>query len=818
MRTNKRFRFFLPLLTAMVLLSSVLRAQDYEALIKDARKVPGFFTFYWNENKGKIYMEVEKTGEEFLYYNTLAEGIGSNDIGLDRGRLGGGHVVRFDRLGNKLVLIEPNYRYRAISNDPLEKKAVEASFARSVHFGFEIAGQANGKFLIDLTPFLLRDAVGAAEAIAGARQGTYSYDASRSGIFAEMCKSFPENTEFETVITLSGSKPGAYLRSVVPSPEHVTMHQHHSFVKLPEPGFKPREFDPRMGYGGIEFFDYSTPIDKPIVKKFAARHRLAKKDPNSMVSEPVKPIVYYLDSGVPEPIRSALFEGATWWNQAFEAAGYKNAFQVKMLPPDADPMDIRYNLVQWVHRSTRGWSYGASITDPRTGEILKGKVTLGSLRVRQDYLIAQGLTGDFSAGGEQPELVRMSLDRLKQLSAHEIGHTLGLPHNYVASVQGRASVMDYPHPLVSLKDGKIDLSDAYSMGIGEYDKSSIQWGYQDFPAGTHEKEELEKIIQNMYRKGLLFLTDQDARPDGSVHPQTHLWDNGADATSELNRVIEVRKVALNNFSEAKVPDGTPMANLEEVFVPMYMFHRYQTQAAAKVLGGAYYTFAVKGDNKVIYQPVGTEEQLKAFDALMRTLRPEFLAVPQKVLNLIPPRAFRYGANAREVFKRHTGLSFDPVGPAEASAQLTLSLMLNAERASRLASQQVYSTSLVSFSEILSKMTTVLWKDRQLQANSYYGQIKRVVAFMYLTELMKLNQNAGASLEARSNALQAVQDIRASLNPGLPIKGFTAQVLGLIRKFEERPESFTPESFSVAPDGQPIDQDYDWLGLDCEDDH
>jgi len=790
-------------------------AQDYDAIIKDAKKVPGYFTFYWNENKGKVYLEVEKTGEEFLYFTSLAQGIGSNDIGLDRGRLGNEHVVKFERLGNKLMLLEPNYYYRAISNDPLEKKAVEESFAKSIHFGFEILAQSNGKFLVDLTPFLLRDAVGAIDDIAGAKQGTYNFDAGKSGIYAEMCKSFPKNTEFQAVITLTGTKPGPYLRSVVPTPEHVTMHQHHSFVKLPDAGFKPRVFDPRIGYGGIEFYDYSSSIDQPIVKKFVSRHRLSKKDPNSMVSEPVEPIVYYLDSGVPEPIRSALFEGATWWNQAFEAAGYKNAFQVKMLPPDADPMDVRYNLVQWVHRSTRGWSYGASIIDPRTGEILKGKVTLGSLRVRQDYLIAQGLTGDFSTGKDQPELTQMSLDRLKQLSAHEIGHTLGLPHNYIASIHGRASVMDYPHPLVALKDGKIDLSNAYSMGIGEYDKTSIQWGYQDFPASANEKEELEKIVQNMHKKGLVFLTDQDARPDGSVHPQTHLWDNGSDPVGELSRVMEIRKVALANFNESKIPAGTPMANLEEVLVPMYMFHRFQTQAAAKVLGGAYYTFAVKGDPQVIYQPANADEQIKSLDVLMKTLRPEFLAVPPKVLTLIPPRAFRYGANAREVFKRHTGLSFDPLGPVEASAQLTLSLILNPERASRLSGQQVYNTALISFSEVLDRLTSALWKDKAVYSNSYHGQIRRVVAMMYLSELIKLNQTPNASVEVKANTMYAIEEIKRLSTLNLfASKGFGSQTLLLIKRFEENPGTFAPDNFFIAPDGQPIDQDYDWLGLDC----
>ena len=462
----------------IVLFLSFLNAngQEIDLLLKDFKKSEGYFTFYWNDSKGKIYLEVKDLGQEFLYYPSLAQGIGSNDIGLDRGKLSREHVLKFERFGNKIMMVEPNYSFRAITNDALEKKAVEESFAKSILFGFEILKNSDGKFIIDFTPFLLRDAVHASDDIALAKQGTYSFDASRSGIYASMCKTFPNNTEFEAIVTLSGSKPGYYLSSVVPNADHVTMHQHHSFVKLPDLNFKPRVFDPRIGYNGIEFYDYSSPINQPIIKKYISRHRLEKKDPNAVLSEPIKPIIYYLDSGVPEPIRSALFEGATWWNQAFEAAGYKDAFQVKMLPADADPMDIRYNLVQWVHRSTRGWSYGSSVIDPRTGEILKGKVTLGSLRVRQDYMLAQGLAGDFSQL-DDTKLNKLSLDRLKQLAAHEIGHTLGLPHNYISSIQGRASVMDYPHPLVFLKDGKVDFSEAYTMGIGEYDKSSIIWGY-----------------------------------------------------------------------------------------------------------------------------------------------------------------------------------------------------------------------------------------------------------------------------------------------------------------------------------------------------
>ena len=801
--------------------TGILPVFSQEDILKDTQKNEGYFTFYWNEAKGKVFLEVKNIGEEFLYYPSLAEGLGSNDIGLDRGLLGQEHILKFEKTGNKLLLIEPNYQYRANSNDILEKNAVKESFAKSVWFGFEILKNINGNYIIDLTPFLLRDAIEAGKTLSSTKQGNFSFDALRSGIYSPMCKSFPQNTEFQVIITLmanASSNPGQYINSVVPTSDYLSMHQHHSFVKLPEPGFKTREFDPRIGYIGIDYFDYSSPINAPIQKKLISRHRLEKKDPNAVLSEPVKPIVYYLDSGVPEPIRSALFEGATWWNQAFEAAGYKDAFQVKMLPADADPMDIRYNLVQWVHRSTRGWSYGTSIIDPRTGEILKGKVSLGSLRVRQDYLLAQGLAGDFSPGKSDTLLTKMALDRLKQLSAHEIGHTLGLPHNYISSINGRASVMDYPHPLVYLKDGKVKLDEAYSMGIGEYDKSSIIWGYQDFPKGVNEKMELERIVKNLFEKRLQFLTDQDARPDGSVHPQTHLWDNGSNATEELTRVIEMRKVVLSEFDDKKIPDGTPLAQIEEVFVPMYMLHRYQVQAASKSLAGAYYSNALKGDNQLIFKPVSADDQRKSLKALVQTLEPDFLAMPKQLLGLIPPRPFRYPANNREVFKRRTGMTFDVLAPAESSAQLTLSLILEPKRISRLATQQIYDKNLPSLAEVLNLLTQRLFNESDIYKNNYFGQIKRVVAEQYVYSLKMVLVDNQCNVEAKANIAAELKSIENRIvNKQSQAGGFGMLILDIIRKPESDFEK-TKTNYLIAPDGQPIDEEQDWLGCGNLDQH
>jgi hypothetical protein len=429
-------------------------------------KKEGFITFYTDEDKGKIYLEIDKLDHEFLYVNSMPAGIGSNDIGLDRGQLGRTRIVEFRKAGNKLLLVHKNYDFRAYSDNPAEVKSVRDAFAESVLWGFDISQTEENKYLVDATTFYLQDSHNVAEKLARAKQGTYKPEASRSAIYPPMTKNFPENTEVEAVITVVGTPSGNYIRSVTPTPEAVTVRQRHSFIKLPEEGYEPREFDPRSGYFHIAYMDFTTPIGDLMEKKFISRHRLEKKDPTAAVSEPVKPIVYYLDRGTPEPVRSALLEGGNWWAQAFEAAGYKNAYRVELAPEDMDPMDVRYNVIQWVHRSTRGWSYGSSVRDPRTGEIIKGHVTLGSLRVRQDYLIAQGLLQPFEDGKpKNPEMLEMALARLRQLSAHEIGHTIGLAHAYASSPTNRASVMDYPYPLITMDARKARLTCRMPMMI-----------------------------------------------------------------------------------------------------------------------------------------------------------------------------------------------------------------------------------------------------------------------------------------------------------------------------------------------------------------
>lgn len=694
--------------SAFLLSNAAFAADSIKSFTKSMQKQDGFIPVYYNPADDKVYLQINRLDAPLLFQSSLPQGVGSNDIGLDRGQLGATRLVQFERYGNKLLLKQLNTDYRASASNPAEKASIDEAFADSVIAGFVIQAESDGSVLIDYTSQLFSDIHGIAERLKSRKQGTFKADAKRSGVYLPRTKAFELNTELEALVTFGGQGTGAYLQQVTPDADSVSVHLHHSFVALPDDGYEPRVFHPFSGYWKHAYQDYSAPITDSMEQAFIRRHRLAKKDPGAEVSEPVEPIIYYLDPGIPEPVLSALRDGASWWNQAFEAIGYKNAFQVKVLPDGADPMDVRYNVINWVHRATRGWSYGSSVVDPRTGEIIKGHVTLGSLRVRQDYLIALGLTSPFTeTGGDISAQREMALARIRQLSAHEVGHTLGIAHNFAASENGRESVMDYPHPTIKLDGNTISLDDAYDVGMGAWDDYVIAYGYQDFADSTDEQAALQTMVTQARMAGLKYKSDADVRASHHGSTDGHLWDNGADPIKEFDHLLNVRRIALNNMGLNTLPLGASLSSLENALVPVYLLHRYQLEAVAKQVGGIEYEYENKGDNNspkgVTFVSANTQN-----DAMIRLIdasSPELLSLPKSIIKLLPPPTFAE-AQTREQFTGRMGRVFDPVSAAESAASFSLSLLLHPERLNRLAYQHGLQASIPAVEDIVRKILSV----------------------------------------------------------------------------------------------------------------
>ncbi len=798
--------------------------------ISGMKKIDGFFPLYLDEAAGRLWLEIPKLDTEVLYSTGLATGLGSNDIGLDRGILTGSRIVKFERAGPKVLMVQPNYQFRALTTSAAEARTVRDAFARSVLWGFPIAAATGDRLLVDFTEYLIRDGNDMASRL---RPGSYRFDATRSSIYPPMTLGFPKNTEMEAELTFvrnagaAGGGPGggrgggggggagaAFLEgvgSVAATAEAASIRIHHSIVELPDGNYKTRRFDPRSGFGSMDYENYAALPGQPMTQRLLRRHRLQKKDPSAAISEPVKPITYYLDPGTPEPIRSALLDGARWWNQAFEAAGYRDAFRVELLPEGVSPLDIRYNVINWVHRSTRGWSTGASVTDPRTGEIIKGVVTLGSLRIRQDYMIAEGLLSPYKDGTESPkELTEWGLARIRQLSAHEVGHTLGIGHNYYSSTAGRISVMDYPHPLVTMgANGTLDYSKVYDVGIGAWDKVGITYAYSDFPTGTDEAKTLASILEEGHKKDLWYLSNQDT----DAHPRVDTWSNGTDATGELKRMMAIRKFALSRFGEQAIKRNEPMATIEEVLVPLYLHHRYQVEAATSTVGGLYFVYAMRGDGREPVKPAPAAEQRAALDAVLETIKPSELALPRGLLGKIPPRPSGYG-NTRELFPRYTGQMFDAITPAVVASDMTVGFLLSDTRAARLVEQHALDPTLPGLESVIDQLLSSSFG--ATSANPYEAEISRAVQRVVIERLMTLASTAdmpqvraiaSQKLQQRAQRLAAVPQTNAGAS------AHAAMLASDIKRFLDRP--YTPANridAPTAPPGAPIgDPGMDWLG-------
>jgi hypothetical protein len=808
-------------LLLLVLLSPAAVAAEKEApapppsitaRVAGLERRAGFLDLHWDGVGGRLFVTV-RPGEELLHQTTLSHGLGSNPVGLDRGQIGATRLVAFERRGPRVLLVQKNARFRALDGSPAERGAVESSFARSVIWGGTVAAEEDGRVLVDVTSLVLGDAHGIAARLRDTGQGDYAPDDARSAVDPAFCRAFPKNSEAEADLTfVARARAGGLVASVTPSPDTVTVRVRHSFVALPEPGYTPRAFDPRTGVLYDEVYDYASPFTGPLVTRWVNRHRLQKKDPAAAVSEVVKPIVYYLDPAAPEPIRGALLDGARWWGAAFEAAGFKNAYEVRMLPDGADPMDVRYNIIQWVHRSTRGWSYGASVTDPRTGEILKGNVSLGSLRVRQDHLIAAGLRSPWDEGPDaaawagQGDAAQLALDRLRQLSAHEVGHTIGLAHNFAASTQDRASVMDYPAPVVRIRDGRLDFHDAYTKSIGAFDRFAVAYAYTQFPPDTDETQALRDLVREGLARGLRYVNDSDGRDVGTGHPFASVWDNGDDAIASLRHEMEVRRLGLARFGAASQPDGEPRSLLESRLVPLYLHHRYQVEAAAKLVGGLDFSYAVRDGGTsapaTVRALVPGARQREALGAILDCVDPAFLTLPPRVLALIPPRADGFTGGIAEFFPSRTGVGFDPIAAAGNAADIALAAVLHPQRAARLVQQRAEGNDGPTLTDVLREVAARVFP-AAVPTDLMQAAIQREVQRVTVQRLRVLAESA-PSLEVRADAESALRGFADRLRTpgGHPRHGIALRLE--IERFLARPyPTAKPTEPDAVPQGPPI---------------
>lgn len=759
---------FLLLTSGTALARETAKPQTLTDRVAGLEAKPGFLDLYVDPETAQVFAALPAPGADgvsvrFIYSSGLTAGLGSNPVGLDRGNASSGEILRFRRIGSKVIAEQENWRYRATSGRAAEEKSVQQSFATSFLWSADIdAEDGDGRLLVNLTGFLTRDAgdLGAALAF-GKDAGSYTQAADRSMPDPASVLSFPDNAEIDAFLTFETSKPNPQTNATAADGRAVTLVLHHSFVRLPDGGYTPRAFDQRTANIGMGFYDFSAPLGDPVVTRQSRRFRLERIDPAATSGPVKKPIVFYVDNGAPPEIRDALIEGANWWAEGFKAAGFEDAYRVEVLPDGVHPLDVRYNVINWVHRQTRGWSYGGSVSDPRTGEILKANVILGSQRVRQDRMIFEGLAGSAKTGtGAPDDPVEISLARIRQLSAHEVGHTLGIAHNFAASGNGRASVMDYPAPWVQLAaDGSLDFSQAYGAGLGAWDVFTIKWLYTEFLGGGDDRTALDAMVAETYKSGLRFVSDEHARSVETAHPYASVWDNGADPVAALDEVMAVRRVALDNFGPGALAPGRPTSDLNVVIVPIYLYHRYQIEAAAKFIGGLDFRYALTGDGDAAATPVPAAEQRRALAALTRTLAPAALDVPDALLNQLTPGDVGYagGGELLEVFPGRTGPVFDLGGAADIAAGLTLSAILEPSRAGRVAAYEQRVPGALSLSAVLDEIDAAVFAP---EADARLASLARVVQARFVSELMALARSEGSTAEVSALAdakLAALQE-------------------------------------------------------------
>ena len=702
-------------------------------------------------DRNKLLLEIpaDRLNSDFLHQSTLATGFGA--LGLDRGQLGSSVVVRFERRGKRVLMVRDNWSVRAPGESAAERRAAAEGFPTSVIATFPIESEANGTLVVDATSFFLSDTYGIAESVRRGQQGTARLDAARSWIDAERTKSFPRNTEIHAVLTFAVDNPGALVRRSAPDPGAVTMALHHSLVALPDTaGFRARQGDGRSGVSGPQFYDFSQSYDGTYRNAIAGRWRLIPKDPvayaRGELTEPVTPIVYHLDPGIPAEYREALREGGMWWNKTFEAAGFRNAFAVRDLPAGADAMDARYSMLYWIHRTGPGPSVGPSFSDPRTGEIVRTVVRMDAWRSLIDYNIYAGLLPAAGPQGLGVTAEQFTMERRKQHAAHEIGHTLGFPHNYIASSQGRTSVMDYPFPLISLDaNGAIDLSKAYAPAGGAWDTLTVRYGYTWYANAADEKAGLERIIKDGLTKHVRFIADQHSGAEGSI-PEATRWVEGSTPFESVERSSKVRRLLIDKFDERAIKPGEPLYLLNMRFAHVYLHHRYSLESVVKVVGGMDFTYAMRGDGQTPTKILSAASQRRALGVALDALEPSALAVPERVLALIPP--VPPGGDGAMAWLGYAGTALDQITLAGGLATEVIEGILERDRVGRLVLFSARDAANPTLDEVIRTLVNRTW-GAPVSANAGDQAMRRTVQQVVVNTLLDRAGDAESLAEVRA---------------------------------------------------------------------